>query len=407
MSAKPKRARGERNSFKAIASTLQARVENGDIPLGRYLPTEREIQEEFGVSRSTVRRALGLLVEDGWIQNIPNRGVVAGSGVRRAKTNNIALIDDQTYVLRVLHLRISEWLRSNGYHLIHLGGRVHHLVEDAFRYAEEQDFAGALVWPFRGFPDIEAIREAARRLPSVVMDHRINGVSTDLVTFDYFDAAYQAASQLAKNGRKRIAVSGMLDMLEINHQRFSGYMKALFDHDLQPHSTDFQFVTTSGMREHDASMLADRLRDTNRPDAIFIMQDEMVPTVVETILSCGLSIPDDVAIATVGDDMDLTVDGMGLTAVALDWDELAMLAVQLLLERIEDPERAPVSRYAPHRLIVRGSCGASKSAWTDTLLQPTGFHGEVPIPRSRFRFQTGTLANNVAAVYNSHSGGLS
>ncbi|MES1227501.1 MAG: winged helix-turn-helix domain-containing protein, partial [Armatimonadota bacterium] len=57
----------QRNSFLNIAQTLQSRIESGEIEKGRLLPTEREIQEEFGVSRSTVRRALARLTETGWV----------------------------------------------------------------------------------------------------------------------------------------------------------------------------------------------------------------------------------------------------------------------------------------------------------------------------------------------------
>ncbi|MBX7133778.1 MAG: GntR family transcriptional regulator [Fimbriimonadaceae bacterium] len=408
MSTKKKSlGRGERNSFKLIAGALQGRVESGAIPLGRYLPTERELQEEFGVSRSTVRRALAMLVEEGWAQNLPNRGVIAGAGVTKPKTNNIALIDDQTFVLRVLYLRISEMLRARGYHLVHVGGRIHYKVEDAFQHAVDCGFAGALVWSFRGFPDAEAIRALSRRLPTVAMDHRINGVDTDLVTFDYFNAAYQATSQLAKQGRTRIAVTGMLDMLEVTHQRFSGYMKAIFDHGLQPVSADYQFVTTSGMGRCDTTNLARRLMDEDRPDAIFVMQDSYIADVVETILECGLKVPADVAVTTIGDDVDLTVDGIGMTTVAVDWDAMAELSVQMLLDRIERPDRHPEIQFAPQELIVRGLCGAPPSDWTARAGEVTGFHGELPYPRSQYRFVTSRTGDGAAADSATQSGGYS
>lgn len=399
--------RGERNSFKLIAGALQDRVESGAIPLGRYLPTERELQEEFGVSRSTVRRALAMLVEEGWAQNLPNRGVIAGAGVTKPKTNNIALIDDQTFVLRVLYLRISEMLRAKGYHLVHVGGRIHYKVEDAFQYAADCGFAGALVWSFRGFPDADAIKVLSRRLPTVAMDHRINGVDTDLVTFDYFNAAYQATAQLAKQGRTRIAVTGMLDMLEVTHQRFSGYMKAMFDHGLQPFSADYQFVTTSGLARCDTTGLVRRLMDDDRPDAIFVMQDSYIAEVVEAVLECGLKIPDDIAVTTIGDDIDLTVDGIGMTTVAVDWDAMAELSVQMLLDRIERPDRHPENQFAPQELIVRGLCGASPNDWTARAGEVTGFHGELPYPRSQYRFVSSRTGDGAAADSATQSGGYS
>ena len=65
-----------------------------------------------------------------------------------------------------------------------------------------------------------------------------------------------------------------------------------------------------------------------RPDALFVLQDVFVPTVVECALRAGLSVPGDLRLATLGDDLDVTVDGVGMTAVAFDWEALAVQGVR-------------------------------------------------------------------------------
>jgi len=37
------------------------------------------------------------------------------------------------------------------------------------------------------------------------------------------------------------------------------------------------------------------------------------------------------------------------------------LAVRKLIERISHPKRAPIVQMVPTKLVVRGSCGASRS----------------------------------------------
>lgn len=54
-------------AYVAVAEELRRRIESGDIPLGDCLPSERELTDQFQVSRSTIRHSLQLLEEDGLI----------------------------------------------------------------------------------------------------------------------------------------------------------------------------------------------------------------------------------------------------------------------------------------------------------------------------------------------------
>ena len=390
MSDKRTAQRSDRNTFKEIASTLQARIQSGALPVGRYLPTERELQLEFGVSRSTIRRALQYLVESGSAQSVPSKGVIALGGGRKTTSRNIALIDAQTYVLQVLYFRIGELLQQKGYHLIHLGHRIHHSIEQAFQYANDHGFAGILVWSYEGFPDTEIVGKVTRKIPTVAMDHGMRGLELDLVTTDYFKAAYELVNHLAKQGRRRIAVAGMLDMLDITQDRFSAYMKALFDNGLTPNSSDYLFTMTSGQLVDRTEALTTRLKASDRPDAIFVMQDEWLPGVTEAVLKAGLSIPKDVAIVTLGGDIDLTVDGIGMTATVIDWDAMAREAVELLLNRLENPSRKPIKKMVDHQLVIRGLCGAPNSKWTAQPGEHYSLIGNLPYPRPQYAFRTGT-----------------
>jgi len=63
-----------------LANALRERILAGDIPPGAELPTERELGQQGGVSRATVREALRILESDGLIETrLGRRG---GSSVR-------------------------------------------------------------------------------------------------------------------------------------------------------------------------------------------------------------------------------------------------------------------------------------------------------------------------------------
>lgn len=59
---------------KRIYADLLALIQGGKLDPGSALPTERELQERYGVSRAPVRQALARLENEGHIRRTPGRG---------------------------------------------------------------------------------------------------------------------------------------------------------------------------------------------------------------------------------------------------------------------------------------------------------------------------------------------
>ncbi|MFJ8107543.1 winged helix-turn-helix domain-containing protein [Streptomyces sp. NPDC096132] len=60
--------------FHRVAEVLRARMIDGTYPLRSFLPSQRDLAEEFGVSRDTVQRVLRELVEAGWVESRQGSG---------------------------------------------------------------------------------------------------------------------------------------------------------------------------------------------------------------------------------------------------------------------------------------------------------------------------------------------
>jgi DNA-binding GntR family transcriptional regulator len=60
-----------------LANVLRDRIRRGEIPVGRRLPSQSELEVETGgaVSRRTVKSALELLVAEGLVQGVQGKGV--------------------------------------------------------------------------------------------------------------------------------------------------------------------------------------------------------------------------------------------------------------------------------------------------------------------------------------------
>lgn len=60
--------------YRQIAGILRRRIESGQYPPDARIPTESELMDAFEVARTTARRAIAALREEGLIYTVPQRG---------------------------------------------------------------------------------------------------------------------------------------------------------------------------------------------------------------------------------------------------------------------------------------------------------------------------------------------
>lgn len=60
--------------YRQIAEIIRSRIESGEYPKGSRIPTESEMVETWEVARTTARRAIALLRDQGLVETVPQRG---------------------------------------------------------------------------------------------------------------------------------------------------------------------------------------------------------------------------------------------------------------------------------------------------------------------------------------------
>ena len=60
--------------YMQVANILRARIESGELLPDRPVPSESQLQQEFGVARGTARKAIGVLREEGLVVTVMGRG---------------------------------------------------------------------------------------------------------------------------------------------------------------------------------------------------------------------------------------------------------------------------------------------------------------------------------------------
>ena len=60
--------------YQQIAADIEERIRSGELQPRRPIPGETRLVQQHDVARETVRRAMALLREQGWIYTVPQRG---------------------------------------------------------------------------------------------------------------------------------------------------------------------------------------------------------------------------------------------------------------------------------------------------------------------------------------------
>lgn len=154
--------------FERVAVQIEQRILDGELHSGDRLPTERELAEQFQVSRTAVREALKILAQKGLVDMRPGRGTIVIDGAHEALQHSLGL---------VMRLKLGEVGGSNS------------LVE--VREILEVEIA-ALAAERAHAQEIAAMHEAVQ-----VMDEKLDDADAFIAADNLFHEALAQATQNA------------------------------------------------------------------------------------------------------------------------------------------------------------------------------------------------------------------
>lgn len=155
-----------------------------------------------------------------------------------------------------------------------------------------------------------------------------------IVTIDNYCGGMMATEHLLSQGRKHIGhMTGPLDWWE-SRQRQQGWKDALLAADVQPE----QSMSTEGNWSSKSGKIAfsQLLNSFPKMDAIFVGNDQMALSVLQTACEDGIKIPDDLAVVGFDDIPESEYYCPSLTTIFQDQRELGSIAVQVLARQVEE-----------------------------------------------------------------------
>ena len=79
-------------AYRKVYTELKRQIKDGGYPAGTLLPTESELEAQFSVSRTTVRKAVSLLAGEGYLSVRQGRGTEVLDISTTQKLNHISSI---------------------------------------------------------------------------------------------------------------------------------------------------------------------------------------------------------------------------------------------------------------------------------------------------------------------------
>jgi GntR family transcriptional regulator len=64
--------------YQQLAAVLRERIDKGQLPANRPIPSIAQLQQEFGLARGTILHAVELLRDEGLVHVVRGRGTFVG-----------------------------------------------------------------------------------------------------------------------------------------------------------------------------------------------------------------------------------------------------------------------------------------------------------------------------------------
>lgn len=338
--------------FTDIAEEVRRRVQAGLYPPAEPLPPERTLCEELGIHRSTLRRAIAQLEDEGIIRRSPGKRPcpIAPPPPLEGSIGCFVGENDDPFTRSIIPDGIVEVLGERGTRLSLVWSS-----DRPFRHghplpADIHALTGLVLWP-PGVTNVEVLRMLRPSMPTVIVDAPVSGFESDFVGFDDEQAGYAAARHLYEQGHRRIAFVGSLRIVTARHRQL-GFLRFLREVGLAP-ITGYEPL---GMIEQLSSPVVDAFLQDLRATAFLCENDHTAAKIVHDLNRRGLRVPDDVALMGFGGSHLVLLDAIGLTTMEQPFADLGREAARMLLDRLEGRYTGPAREVRlPMKLAPRSS----------------------------------------------------
>lgn len=321
-----------------------------DIRMGVYrqtgrLPTEMQLAKMYGVSRQTVRRALGILAEEGLIERRQGSGSRLLDAPAIWAGNNVAVIatfmDDYIFPTLLHHIQgVME--QHNFSTLVYATQNKLNREREILQTIIDNPVRGVLVEGVKSAlpnPNLDLYRQLERMgIPVVFFHSSYPELGAVCISDDNEGGAYQAVEHLIQKGHSKIGGIFKSDDRQ-GLQRCLGLFTAMREHGLPYPEENILWFTTeqrAAMMDTGRSCCISRFLQHEGKDctAIVCYNDEIAHGLMQVLEQQGLRSPEDVAVCSFDNTYYSDMGTTPITSLSHESGSVGRLSAEALVSLI-------------------------------------------------------------------------
>ncbi|MEI4781544.1 GntR family transcriptional regulator [Streptococcus pasteurianus] len=349
--------------YQILADDLLEKILKGEYSIGSMIPPESKLQEIYQVSRHTVRQALSLLIQQGYLKAEKGSGTFVlnykeshKSKSQSTKTIGVITTYLSDYIFPTIIEGIEEVLREHGYSLM-LNATNNDPVqeEECLQSMIAQGVDGFLVEPTSSNeynPNIayySQLREEGT--PVYFLNAYYEMLDVPYASLDDEKAGYEATKYLVNKGHKKVGLITKMDDMQ-GKLRMKGFVKMHEEAALPFQSRYIATFTTKNQSEVISQYVKTILSSDDHPTALVCYNDQVASQLIQAMREAGLTVPE--ALSLVSHDNSYLAQAQQITSVKHPKKQLGREAAKQLLDAIEKKDEMSSILYDPE-IIERDS----------------------------------------------------
>lgn len=315
-----------------------------------YSTVSRSLSGSSEISESTRNRILQLCREMNYTANAVARSMV----MKNTKLLGMIVTDISNPFMSEVAYYIDSQARTRGYSIL-LCNSMRSLEQERslFELMISRKVDGVILFPAESdsYHTLEALLP---RIPTIFVGENLRDVAESYVTVDNYRGAYMGVEYLYRMGHRRILYFGRRKGSTTHQLRGEGYQAACRDLGLTPRYMNNTFASTSIRHGYELAqqLFSQPLEET----AIFASTDTNALGLMQAAEEKGIRIPDDLSLIGFDNIRYSGLPRIGLTTVEQPKKLLASMAVDSLLEKIENELTGYTHRVLTPSLVERTTC---------------------------------------------------
>lgn len=362
-------ARGGLPLHRSIYEQLLQEIERGTWKAGERLPSEAMLCDRFSASRITVAKAIGQLQREGRVRRRAGSGTFVQPPASAATGMRFGLLIPDLGLTEIFEpicrgMMTSPLARPHSLtwgHVPEGSESPEAVAEDLCRQFIAQKVTGVFFAPLefsenRHAANLRVVQALQRAGVAVVLLDRclerfpVRG-DFDLIGIDNHRAGALVTQHLLLAGAKRPVFLARRGAGATVHARIAGYHTALRD-------AGGSFAGAAHWGDPEDGSWIDSVLQAESPDALVCANDRTAAPVMRHLLHRGLRVPQDVRVTGVDDVTYAQFLPVPLTTIHQNCAEMGRLAMTVMLDRLEHPDRPGVEVLTGFDLVVRESSGS-------------------------------------------------